>query len=69
MSVVKVVKIIGESSESFAGAADAAVTEACKTLRNVKSFHVETLSGEVAEGKISKYRAAVEIAFVVDNDD
>ena len=69
MSVVKVVKIIGQSSESFAAAAEAAVTEACKTLRNVKSFHVETLSGEVAEGKISKYRATVEIAFVIVNGD
>lgn len=69
MSVVKVVKIIGQSNESFARAAEAAVSEACKTLRNVKSFHVETLSGEVADGKISNYRATVEIAFVVDHDD
>lgn len=66
MSVVKVVKIIGQSSESFARAADAAVEEATKTIRNVKSFQVDELSGEVTDGKISKYRAAVEIAFLVD---
>ncbi len=66
MSVVKVVKIIGQSSESFAKAAEAAVEEASETLRNVKSFQVEQLSGEVSDGKISNYRAAVEIAFVVD---
>lgn len=66
MSVVKVVKIIGQSNESFAKAAEAAVEEASQTLRNVKSFQVEQLSGEVADGKISKYRAAVEIAFVID---
>lgn len=66
MSVVKVVKIIGQSSESFAKAADAAVEEAAQTIRNVKSFQVEQLSGEVADGKISNYRAAVEIAFLVE---
>lgn len=66
MSVAKVVKIIGESEESFAKAADAAITEACKSVRNVKSFQVDQLSGEVREGRITKYRASVEIAFVVD---
>ena len=66
MSVVKVVKIVGQSSESFAKAAEAAVEEAAQSLRNIKSFQVDELSGEVADGKISNYRAAVEIAFVVE---
>lgn len=66
MSVVKVVKIIGQSSESFAKAAEAAIEEAAQSIRNVKSFQVEQLSGEVTDGKISNYRAAVEIAFVVE---
>ena len=68
MSVVKVVKIIGQSKESFAKAAEAAVEEAAQSIRNVKSFQVEQLSGEVADGKISNYRAAVEIAFVVERN-
>lgn len=66
MSVVKVVKIVGQSSESFAKAAEVAISEASETIRNIKSFQVEQLSGEVAGGKISNYRAAVEIAFVVE---
>ena len=66
MSVVKVVKIIGQSTESFAKAAEAAVEDASQSIRNVKSFQVEQLSGEVSDGKISNYRAAVEIAFVVE---
>ena len=68
MSVVKVVKIIGQSNESFDKAAEAAVAEASQTLRNVKSFQVEELSGEVTDGKITNYRAAVEIAFVIDRN-
>ena len=66
MSVVKVVKIIGQSNESFDKAAEAAINEASQTLRNVKSFHIQELSGEVGDGKITKYRATVEIAFVID---
>lgn len=69
MSVVKVIKIVGQSSESFAKAAEAAVEEAAQTIRGIKSFQVDELSGEVADGKISHYRAAVEIAFLVDRND
>jgi len=68
MSVVKIVKIVGQSSEGFAAAAQAAVEEACLSIRNVKSFQVDQLSGEVEDGKISNYRASVEIAFVVDRN-
>ncbi len=66
MSVVKIVHLVGQSNESFAKAADAAVTEAALTIRNIKSFQVDQLSGEVTDGKISNYRAAVQVAFVVD---
>jgi flavin-binding protein dodecin len=68
MSVVKVIKLVGQSEESFAKAAEAAVEEATKTIRNVKSFQVDELSGEIADGKITKYRASVEIAFVIDRN-
>ncbi len=68
MSVVKVIKLVGQSEESFAKAAEAAVEEATKTIRNVKSFQVDELSGEITDGKISKYRASVEIAFVIDRE-
>lgn len=69
MSVVKVIKLVGQSEESFAKAAEAAVQEATQTLRNVKSFQVDELSGEVSDGKITKYRASVEIAFVIDRNE
>ncbi|MBV9867457.1 MAG: dodecin domain-containing protein [Abitibacteriaceae bacterium] len=66
MSVVKIVHIVGQSSESFAKAAESAVTEASRTIRNIKSFQVDQLSGEVNDGKITNYRASVQIAFVID---
>lgn len=66
MSVVKIVHLVGQSNENFAKAADAAVTEAAQTIRNIKSFQVDQLSGEVNDGKVVNYRASVQIAFVVD---
>jgi flavin-binding protein dodecin len=69
MSVVKIVHLVGQSSESFAKAADEAVNEAALTIRNIKSFQVDQLSGEVENGKIARYRASVQIAFVVDRNE
>lgn len=66
MSVVKILHLVGQSPESFAKAADEAVSEAARTIRNIKSFEIDNLSGEVADGKIAMYRASVKIAFVVD---
>lgn len=69
MSVVKIVHLVGQSPESFAKAAEAAVTEAALSIRNIKSFQVDQMSGEVEGGKITNYRASVQIAFVVDRNE
>jgi flavin-binding protein dodecin len=66
MSVVKIVHLVGQSPESFAKAAEEAVKEAALSIRNIKSFQVDQMSGEVADGKIVNYRASVQIAFVVE---
>jgi dodecin len=61
--VAKVVTVIGNSPESFAKAADAAVQEAAKTLRGITGADVISMSAEVTDGKISTYRTTVNIAF------
>jgi dodecin len=64
--VVKVVTIIGNSPESFAKAADAAVQEAAKTLRGITGADVVSMSAEVSDGRISSYRTTVNIAFALE---
>ena len=64
--VAKVVTIIGSSPESFAKAADAAVQEASKTLRDIHGAHVVSMSANVEDGKISAYKTTVNIAFGVE---
>jgi len=64
--VVKVVTIIGESPESFAKAADAAVQEAAKTLRGITGADVISMSARVEGDRIAMYKTTVNIAFAIE---
>jgi flavin-binding protein dodecin len=64
--VAKIVTIIGSSPESFAKAADAAVQEAARTLRDIHGADVLSMSAVVTDGRISEYRTTVNIAFGVE---
>jgi flavin-binding protein dodecin len=69
MSVAKVVTIIGNSPESFAKAADAAVQEAAKTIRGITGADVISMSADVENGRISAYKTTVNVAFAVESGD
>ena len=64
--IAKVITVIGQSPESFAKAADAAVQEASKTLRGISGADVISMSALVENDKISMYRTTVNIAFAVE---
>ena len=64
--IAKVITIIGSSPESFAKAADAAVQEAAKTVRDISGAQVVSMSAEVDGDHISVYRTTVNIAFGVE---
>jgi dodecin len=67
-SVVKIITIIGESPESWAKAADAAVRKAQETIRNITGVHVVSMSATVDSnpGGIKNYRTTVDISFVLE---
>lgn len=67
-SVVKVITVIGESPESFARAADAAVRKAQQTIRHITGVDIVSMSATVDEnpGGIKNYRTTVNIAFVLE---
>ena len=64
--VAKVVTVIGNHPESFAKAADAAVQEAAKTVRDIHGADVVTMSAVVENDRITQYRTTVNIAFGVE---
>ena len=65
MPVVKIIELIGSSSEGWNEAAQNAVTEAAKTIKNIKSIHVKRCTAKIEDNKIVEYRANVKIAFIV----
>jgi dodecin len=65
-NIAKVITIIGSSPESFAKAADAAVQEAAKTVRDIHGADVVTMSAVVENDRITQYRTTVNIAFGVE---
>ncbi|HLM33147.1 MAG TPA: dodecin family protein [Gaiellaceae bacterium] len=64
--IAKVITIIGNSPESFAQAAQVAVSEASKTLRGITGADVVSMSCEVEGDQITMYRTTVNIAFAVE---
>ncbi len=66
MSVVKVIELIAESDQSWEAAAQTAVTQASKTMRNIKSVYVQDFQGKVVGDKITQFRVTAKITFVVD---
>jgi len=66
MTVVKIIELIGSSPNGWNEAAQNAVTEAAKTVRNIKGVHVKRCTAKVKNDKIVEYSADVKIAFIVE---
>lgn len=64
--MVKIIEALSTSPHNWEEAAQNAVTEASKTLRNITGVDVIGFKGEVKEGRIVEYKAHVRIAFVVE---
>jgi dodecin len=63
----KVIEVVGTSKESFAKAAERAVKDAAKTVRNLRWAHVESLDMLLDAGKVSQYRATTKIYFDIES--
>jgi dodecin len=65
-NIAKVIRVIGQSEESFADAARVAVKEAATTVRDISGAHVIEMSAVVQDGDITMFRTTVDIAFGVE---
>jgi dodecin len=61
--VIKVIELMSQSPESWDAAAQAAVEEASKTLRNIRSIYIKEFTAEVENGKITNYRINAKVTF------
>ncbi len=62
-SVYKVIELIGTSPESWEKAAAAAVGRAAESLRDLRVAEVSVLDMQIEDGKVTAYRAKVNVSF------
>ena len=65
MSVARVTEIIVASPKSFEDAIQVGIARANKTLKNVRSAWVEDQKVDIVDGKITEYRVALKVTFVL----
>jgi len=61
--VVKVIELMSQSPTSWEDAAQGAVDEASKTLRNIRSIYIKEFTAEVDEGKVTNFRINAKVTF------
>jgi flavin-binding protein dodecin len=61
--VVKVIELLAQSEKSWEDAAQGAVKEASKTLRNIRSIYIKEFEAAVEGGKITQYRINAKVTF------
>jgi len=55
-SDIKVIELLSESPKSWEDAAQSAIREASRTLRNIRSLYVKEMTAAVENGRITSYR-------------
>lgn len=66
MAMLKVIEVLAESSKSWEDAAQQAVADASKTVRNIKSIYIKNLEATVSDGKVNGYRINAKISFMIE---
>lgn len=62
-SVYKIVELVGTSTESWEKAAEAAVSRAGESLRELRIAEVAELDLQIEDGRVYAYRARVKLSF------
>lgn len=68
MAVEKIVEVMGSSPNGWDEAVAQTVTEAAKTVRNIKEVDVKRFTAKVEKNKITEYRAVARLTFTVERE-
>ncbi len=66
MTVVKIIELVGSSAEGWREAAENALMEAAKTVRNIVGMDVVGWTAKVEKNRIVSYKANVKIVFIAE---
>ncbi len=67
--VIKVIELVGTSTDSWSDAARNAVAEAARSIHGITGVDVINSTATVEEGRIKEYHVDVKLAFVVDRSE
>ena len=65
MSVIKVIEIMAESPKGWEDAVAIGIKKASRSVKGIRSAHVQSQSVTVNNGKIDKYRVNLKLSFAV----
>jgi flavin-binding protein dodecin len=68
MSIIKVLELMSSSEKSWEDAAAQAVSEAGRTVKNIRSIYIQDHSAVVRSNKITEYRINAKVSFEVSPD-
>jgi hypothetical protein len=66
MATAKIIEIIGASPNSWQEAAEKALADAHKTVKNIVGLEMLKNTAKVKDGKIVEYRSQVKVSFGVE---
>jgi flavin-binding protein dodecin len=61
--IVKVIEVLSESPKSWEEAVKNVVSEASKTLRNIRSVYIKEFTATVENDKVASYRVNAKVTF------
>ena len=68
-SVYKIIELVGTSKDSWEEAVTAAIARASKSLRDLRIAEVLKLDVIIEDGKVSAYRARINVSFKYESED
>lgn len=67
MAILKVIEVMSQSPNSWEEAAQQAVAEASRTLKNIRSVYIHEQTAVVSENRITEYRVNVKLTFEIEH--
>ncbi len=68
-SVYKVIELVGTSTDSWEKAAQVAVDQASRTLRDLRIAEVVEMDLQIDDGKVRAYRTKIKLSFKYEKEE
>ena len=67
MAIVKVIEVLAQSEKGWEDAAQEALAQAKKSVRNITSMYIKEFQADVEDEQIKNYRVNAKISFLIDD--